>query len=116
MFEIEKVYLFDCHDFMKFVKQHYNRDIDILAVHAEISGNDSFVEIDVTKEAPDDGWWPEEEDLANNPSDAIEKWLADDEDFKFLERELGINETIILWDLCRKDLIPEGKYVMKAWW
>lgn len=116
MFKTEKVYLFDCHDFVKFIKEYYDRDIDILAPIAEVFGNDSFVEIDVRKDLPDDGLRPEEEGLANNPEEAIERWLSDEGDYQFLERELGINEVIILWDLCRKGIIPEGKYVMKAWW
>lgn len=115
MLEIKDAYVIECRDFTQFVKDHYNREINVVQRHAEYLGNDSFLEIDVDKEEPDE-WYPEEDDIADSPEDAIEKWLSDEEDYKFLENELGINESLILWDLCRRDIIPEGKYILKIWW
>lgn len=115
MLEIKNGYIVESRDFRIFVKEHYDREIDPVQNHAQYLGNDSFLEIDVKKDEPED-WYPDEEDIASDPEDAINKWLSDEEDFKFLERELGINESIILWDLCRKGLIPEGIYILKIWW
>ena len=115
MLKIKNGYIIDCRDFREFVKEYYNREVDPVANHAEYLGNDSFLQIDVDKEGPDE-WYPDEEDIASSPEDAINKWLSDEDDFRYLERELGINESIILWDLCRKDVIPEGSYILKIWW
>lgn len=115
MLDIQNAYVIDCHELTQFVKDYYNREISVVQRHAEYLGNDSFLEIDVDKEDPEE-WYPDEEDLADNPEDAIEKWLSGEEDFQFLENELGINEHVILWDLCRKGIIPEGKYILKIWW
>lgn len=115
MLKTEQAYVVDCREFSKFVKEYYNREIDLIERHAPYMGNDSYLSIDVDKEEPDE-WYPDEEDIAENPEDAINKWISDEDDYQFLESELGINESLILWDLCRKNVIPEGNYIIKIWW
>ena len=111
----EKAYVVDCREFSKFVKEHYNREFDLIERNAPYMGNDSFLSIDVSKDEPND-WYPDEDDLASDPEDAISKWASDEDDFKFLENELGISEDLILWDLCKKGIIPEGTYIIQIWW
>lgn len=115
MLKVEAGNIIECRDFSSFIKEYYDRDIDLIARHAPFMGNDSFLEIDVDKEQPED-WYPDEEDIALDPADAMNKWSSDEEDYKFLANELGINEELILWDLCRRGIIPEGKYIIKIWW
>lgn len=115
MFEIKDAYLVDCHEFSRFIKEHYDRNIDLIEIYAPDMGNDSYLSIDVSKEGPND-WYPQEDDLASDPEDAMKKWASDDEDYQYLERELGISADLILWDLCKKDIIPEGTYIITIWW
>lgn len=116
MFEIEKVNYFSCHDLEEFIREYYGREVDLLEPHAENYGNNTFVDINVCKDYPDDSWWVESEELRNNPDQVIRWWIDDADEFHDMFDRVYVNEAIILWDLCRKDVIPEGKYVMKAWW
>jgi len=109
MVEFEDVKLFDCHDMEEYIKVTYGKEVDVLKRHAEMNGNSTFVEINVNKETPDEMWWPDEDELAQKPDLALQRWLEGDD-------SINADECLILWDMCRKNLIPEGKYVMKAWW
>jgi hypothetical protein len=116
MFEIKDVKYFSCHDFTDFVKEYYGKDVDVLSRWAEIYGNETFVDIKVCKEHPDDGWYVENKELWNNPGKVIQWWIDDADEFYSMFDKVYVDENIILWDLCRKGVIPEGHYVMRAYW
>jgi hypothetical protein len=107
--ELKDVKYFSCHDFMRYVKETYGKDIDIVSNHAEHTGQDTFVEIDVNTNNPDDGWWPSDNEMWENPDKALQAWLDGDD-------TINANENLILWDMCRKGIIFPGKYVTKIWW
>lgn len=107
--EFEDVKYFNCHSFMKYVKHVYGKDIDIIREHAQYSGQDTFVKIDVTLDEPAEGWWPADEDLLEDPNKAFQLWLDGDD-------SVNANENLILWDMCRKGIISPGKYVTNIYW
>lgn len=109
MFEIKDIKYFDVHDLQKYIKQAYGKDLDLVKRHAEFSGNNTIVKIDARGEMPDEGWCPENIMLYSKPEEALEKWLAGDD-------RINANECLILWDMCRKGIIPKGEYIMDTWW
>lgn len=109
MFKLKTVQYFDVHDLQKYIKSEYGKDLDLIKSHAEYSGNNTIVKIDVNKEYPDEPWYPTDTDLEDKPDLALQRWLEGDD-------SVNANENLILWDMCRKGLIPSGEYIMDTWW
>lgn len=109
MLEIKAVSYIDVHDLQDYIRETYGKNLDLIRMLAEHSGNNTIVKLDVNKDMPYDAWFPRDDYLYDKPDLAMRKWIDGDE-------TVNANECLILWDMCRKDVIPEGTYVIDVWW
>lgn len=99
-------------DLSKFVSEYYGRPWSMR--YMELS-NESYVEVDVSHEGPDYRTLEEAEQK-------LQEWLAlsppAEGDWKaameFDDKALPVE--IVLWDLCRRGIAPEGEYLIRVWW
>lgn len=96
-------------DLSRFVSEFYSRPWN-MQQGMELS-NESYVTVDVSHEGPDYHTLEEAEQK-------LQAWLgtpvgADEVDFM---RDKCIPIEIVLWDLCRRGIAPEGEYLIRVWW
>ncbi len=105
-------------DLSKFISEHYNRPYR-MQQQGEMMGQNSYDKIEVHKDGDDwtgcDGFGSPEE-----CRQMIEEWLAVDHtvfdyDFKFM-REHYVPVDVLMWDLCQRNVIPPGEYLILVWW
>lgn len=95
-------------DLSNFVAEYYGRPWS-MQQGMELS-NESYVTVDVSHEGPD--YHTLEEAEAK-----LEAWKSSpvEDEIDFV-RENYIPIEIILWDLCRRGIAPEGEYLIRVWW
>lgn len=104
-------------DLSKFISEYYGKPFRMAAFYDHLGQNTYWfetVEKDTEIESGVDGW-PSAEEATKK----IDAWLAKDHtqvrDWEF-EREHGISVSLLMWDLCQKDVIPPGEYLILVWW
>ena len=104
-------------DLSAFISEYYGRPFRMAAFYDHLGQNTYWfekVEKDTDDESGIDGWPSAEE-----AKEAIDVWLAKDHTqihaWEF-EREHGIDVGLLMWDLCQKDVIPPGEYLILVWW
>lgn len=100
-------------DLSEFVSEFYGRPWRMQ--QGEMLSQNTYKIIDVS---PDGTEWDEPEDSEK----ILQSWLALpytdsgwEEDMRF-ERDNYLDVDVVLWDLCRKGIAPEGKYLITVWW
>jgi hypothetical protein len=99
-------------DLSRYVAQVYGRPWRMQ--QGEMLGQNTYRVIDVGRDGADGFFGVEQAQLdawlaLPNPGD---DWAA----VMHFERDQYLPVDIILWDLCRRDLIPAGLYLIKIWW
>lgn len=101
-------------DLSRFVSEFYGRPWRLQQQDGGLSQNTYLKEWVFSSGA--DGWCGiEEETLAAwlaLPVPASGDWSGVME----FERRHYLNVRLVLWDLCRKDVIPSGEYLITVWW
>lgn len=83
-----------------FAAQHYPRQWKLFDGH-ECQGQNTYESCDADLRYPQ--WHGAAEGEA-----ALLAWLSG--------AEKGLSLDVLLWDLCRRDLIPAGPYLITIWW
>lgn len=101
----------------RFVSAYYGQPWSMQ--QGEMLGQNTYRELDVDPQGP-------EFNSALAAEQHLREWLAlepppgqsrDDWAWKMdMERDHYISVDTIMWDLCRKGVIPAGKYLIKVWW
>lgn len=101
-------------DLSKFVAEHYGRPWR-MQQQGDMLGQHTYQKIQVTPEGTDFDAPEELERQINHwlslPHPGTD-WLA----VMNFEREQYVGADVVLWDLCRCGLIPEGEYLILVWW
>lgn len=99
----------------KFVSEYYGRPWR-LQQQGDCLAQNSYQLITVSHEGTE---WDEPEDceqMLNSwlalPIPAPDDWSA----VMDFERETFLQVDVVLWDLCRRGIAPEGEYLIRVWW
>ncbi len=104
------------HELSNFISEYYGRPYS-MGAYEELRQDSYWIER-VVKDTPEesgvDGWSSAEE-----AREEIDAWLAvelgDTPSWNFV-RDHCISVSLLLWDLCQKDVIPAGEYLILVWW
>lgn len=93
----------------RFVSAYYNRPWSMQ--QGEMLGQNTYRELDVDPQGP-------EFNSALAAEQHLREWLALEPPAQKMDMEGDryISVDTIMWDLCRKGVIPAGKYLIKVWW
>lgn len=100
-------------DLENFVAEYYGQHWSFLSA-IEVKANDVYDVIEVSKEEPDFYGEGESEKILQRWKDAPApdtSWKSRSDFEQYLP-----SPDIILWDLCRNDVIPEGEYLIHISW
>lgn len=101
-------------DLSEFVARTYGRPWR-LQQQGDMLGQNTYLKIDVSQEGTDFS-------DAEEAEKELQAWLALPhpgdgwKEVMDFERDQGLSVEIILWDLCRQGIIPEGEYLITVWW
>ena len=101
-------------DLSKFVSEFYGLPWR-LQQQGDAMGQNTYLKIDVSSEGTD---WesPEECEQKLQEWRALPKPEGWEEVMNFERDHQALSVDVVLWDLCRKGIIPEGEYLITVWW
>lgn len=100
-------------DLSEYVSELYGRPWSLQ--QGQMLGQNTYVDVDVMSEGPD--YYNDEE-----VEEQLTEWLNYPDPEASFERKLDfirerhLDVVIVMWDLCRRELIPPGKYHIRVWW
>lgn len=104
----------DCHDLDDFVKEKLGQTYGTLHSYRGEASNGSYYTVYASSERP-------ENFAVEEAEEPLAAWKAADLPgnscyFRQEQSDIIPDVDVVLWDLCRKGLLEEGKYLLLVWW